>query len=228
MSLLVHEICHSYVNPIVDRHAAELEPAARPLYRARAGVMRKQAYTNWKIMMYESLVRACVLEHLRQNGMGDAAVRQVADDYRIGFTWSAELAILLRKYQSERQRFKTFDDFIPLVAAFFARERAKLPAPPRLVSIRPNGVVDAATTEMVLTFDQPMRDKSWSMLLDNAPFPEITGAIRYDRKRRVLTVPIKLKPATEYRFWLNSEERFGFISEKGIPLAPLRIRFRTR
>jgi len=218
--LLIHEICHSYVNPIVDRHAAALEPFAKPLYRVKAPLMRKQAYTNWKIMMYESVVRACVLEHLRQNG-GNTA-QQALDDYRIGFTWSRELAVLLRKYQDERERFRTFDDFMPLVAAFFDRERKKLPPAPELVRFA------LRDDTLILEFDRPMRGKSWSMLVDgNRPFPEIAGDIAWDEERLVLSVPLRVKPGTEYSLRLNSEEKFGFISEKGVPLAPRRISFRS-
>lgn len=222
-ALLIHEICHSYVNPIVDRHGAKLEPAAKPLYRVRAKQMREHAYTNWKIMMYESIVRACVLEHMRAHDLDRR--QQTFDDYRIGFTWSAALATLLRKYQAERERFRTFDDFIPLVAVFFEQERKKLPPAPVLKNFEVNEKVGF----LRFTFDQPMRDKSWSMILDgNETFPRIEGEIRYDRDRKVLTVPVALQAATEYSFWLNSEERFGFISERGVPLTPRRIRFRTK
>ncbi|MHC4450153.1 MAG: DUF4932 domain-containing protein [Planctomycetota bacterium] len=223
VALLIHEICHSYVNPIVDRHAAKLEPAAKPLYRVKAKQMREQAYSNWKIMMYESIVRACVLEHMRAHDLDPR--QQTFDDYRIGFTWSTALATLLRKYQAERERFRTFDEFIPLVAAFFERERKKLPPAPVLKDFQINEKMGF----LRFTFDQPMRDKSWSMILDgNEPFPRIEGKIRYDRERKVLTVPVALEAGTEYSFWLNSEERFGFISERGVPLAPRRIRFRTK
>ncbi|MEM8883382.1 MAG: DUF4932 domain-containing protein [Planctomycetota bacterium] len=229
--LLIHELAHSYVNPIVDRHVDRLEAAALPVWRVRAPQMRKQAYTNWTIMMYESVVRACVLEHLRAH-QGEAAVaRQASDDYRMGFTWSADLATLLRKYQEDRVRYPQFDDFIPHVAAFFRVAAKKLPVAPRLVRMTPmpgRNDIDPATKEIVFEFDQTMRDKSWSVLLDGAAFPKITGAIRYDRARRRLTIPVRLQPATEYRFRLNSDQKFGFISEKGTPLAPLRIRFRTR
>ena len=219
--LLIHEICHSYVNPIVDRHADALGPVARPIYRVRAPQMRRQAYSNWTIMMYESLVRACVLEHLRAHGVDTR--QQLLDDYRIGFTWSADLATLLRKYEADRERFATFDDFVPLVTAFFRRELDKLPPAPELLGF---AIEDGS---LVLTFDRPMKDKSWSMVLDGEqPFPEIAGDIRYDEKRRVLTVPVKLKPDVEYSCWLNSEQNLGFVSEQGVPLAPRRISFRAR
>lgn len=218
--LLVHEIAHSYVNPIVDRHAALLAEPAAPLFRVKAPQMLKQAYSSWKIMMYESIVRAAVLEHLRQHG--NAVSQQVLDDYRIGFTWSSDLAQLLRTYEADRERFSTFDDFVPAVAAFFRREAQKLPPAPKLVEFK----VDAESGTLTLVFDRPMRDRSWSMLLDgDEPFPEIAGDIRYDKKRQVLTVPVWLKPGTRYSLWLNGETRFGFISERGVPLAPRRIEF---
>ncbi|MHC4940847.1 MAG: DUF4932 domain-containing protein [Planctomycetota bacterium] len=219
VALLIHEICHSYVNPMVDRHAKTLE-VAKPIYRIRAPQMRKQAYTNWKIMMYESIVRACVLEHMRAHRMD--VRRQTFDDYRIGFTWSEGLAKFLRLYQENRAKYETFDDFIPQVAKFFEKLLESFPPTPKLVAH------EVGASQITFTFDQPMKAKSWSMLYDGkANFPKIDGKIRYDRARKVLTVPVALTPRTEYSFWLNSETAFGFISENGVPLAPIRIRFRT-
>lgn len=46
--------------------------------------------------------------------------------------------------------------------------------------------------------------------------------------RKVFTMPVALEPGTEYVFGLNAEPYLGFRSEEGIPLAPVRVRFKTR
>jgi len=58
---VVHEFCHSYTNAVVDRHAAELEAAGKKIFPSVEAAMRRQGYGNWKTMMYESMVRACVI-----------------------------------------------------------------------------------------------------------------------------------------------------------------------
>lgn len=56
--LLVHEIGHAYVNPIVADHADQLVALAEPLFATVEQSMREQAYGNWRTMLNESLVRA--------------------------------------------------------------------------------------------------------------------------------------------------------------------------
>lgn len=90
--LIVHEMAHSYVNPIVDRHAAELAPAMTRIYPLVADAMRKQAYGSWRIVAYESLVRAVTLRYVRQRHGDAAADRLAREDESASFYWTAELA----------------------------------------------------------------------------------------------------------------------------------------
>ena len=73
-----------------------------------------------------------------------------------------------------------------------------------------------------------MKDKAWSVLKSDSPFPQLTGAVSYDKTLRVLTLPVRLKPGTRYRFFLNSAEAKAFRSADGVPLAPVEVIFTTR
>ncbi|MGA2748286.1 MAG: M56 family metallopeptidase [Verrucomicrobiota bacterium] len=111
------------------------------------------------------------------------------------------------------------------IAAFARSAKA-----PRVVSMTPaNGAkdVDPSTTEIVVVFDQPMADKSWSMCGGGPHFPELAGDLHYDSTRTVLTAPVKLKPGWSYEFNLNSPSYKGFRSAKGVPLEPMPVSFRT-
>ena len=61
---MVHEFCHSYCNPLVDKHTAELQDSAIKIYKRVRKAMSQMAYGNWQTMMRESLVRACVIRYL--------------------------------------------------------------------------------------------------------------------------------------------------------------------
>ncbi len=90
------------------------------------------------------------------------------------------------------------------------------------------GDVDPATAELVITFDRPMRDGSWSMVrVENGEFPDVERPA-YDADRKVLRVPMKLKPGTTYRFWLNAGQFMAFASQDGTPLEPVEVTFTTR
>ena len=87
--------------------------------------------------------------------------------------------------------------------------------------------VDPKTDALVITFDQEMRDRAWSVVGGGPKFPKITGKPSYDRARKVLTVPIQLKPDTEYELWLNRGKYDSFQSAAGHKLEPVHVTFRT-
>ena len=123
--LVVHEFGHSYTNPLVDRFAARLEAAGRRIYPHRAVVMRPQAYANWKVMMDESLVRACVVRYLRATDGEQTAERRIGYEHERGFTWTGELSQLLGEYETNRAKFPTLEAFMPRIADFFDEHAQK-------------------------------------------------------------------------------------------------------
>jgi hypothetical protein len=80
LETVIHEFCHSYANPIIDRHASELRTAAEALYAPVAAAMKRQAYGNWITMMYESLVRACTIRYIQRYQGRDAATSQTKQE----------------------------------------------------------------------------------------------------------------------------------------------------
>ena len=235
LDTIVHEFAHTYTNAAVDRFAQELTPAGDKLFAAHQSIMQRQAYGGGRTVLYESLVRACVIRFIGDNLGQEAEMKQVADEVGRGFRWAPGLAALLSEYQKDRARYPTFDDFMPRVAEFFdklaAEAQAAAAKAPTVVSIEPaNGAqdVDPATAELVVTFDRSMRDGSWAIVRVSAgEFPEI-GKPQYDAARRVLRVPMKLEPGKTYRFWLNQGRFMSFVSADGMPLEPVEVTFRTR
>jgi hypothetical protein len=231
----VHELCHSYTNPLVDRHAGELEEVGKRLFAPCREIMARQAYGTWKTVMYESLVRASVVRYLRDRRGEGAARRRVAEDVGRGFAWTGELAALLGRYEQARDRYPDLEAFMPRIVGFFEgyvpgyeSEVAKRPRVRSLVPANGAAGVDPALTEIRIVFDRPMRRGSWSICGGGPRFPEITGKPAYDPDGRTLRVPVSLKPAWRYEFSLNSTAFQGFRSEAGVPLQPLPVRFETR
>jgi hypothetical protein len=232
---VVHEFCHSYTNAIVDRHAEDLEAAGSRLFSQCAETMKQQAYSNWKTMMYESMVRVCVVRYIYATEGKAAAKAEIKRQHGRGFIWTGDLSKLLKKYESDRKRYKTLDDFMPKVIAFFngyeGRQKSAAGKAPTVVSMTPaNGAndVDPNLTEITVVFDRPMKDGHWSVVGGGPHFPEITGQVRYDKARKVFTMPVRLKPNWTYQFWLNRLEHKAFQSEEGVPLESVAVTFTTR
>lgn len=234
-STVAHELCHTYTNPLVDQYAARLEPAGARIYPYCAATLRAQAYGNWKTMMYESLVRACVVRYLLAASGATAAQEAVRSDQGRGFEWVGDLSRLLGQFEQDRARYPSFAEFMPQMVAFFDQyageyERRAMAAP-KVVSMLPaNGAteVDPALTEIKIVFDRPMRDQAWSVVGGGPHFPELIGKPAYDAARQVLTLPVRLKPNWSYEFWLNRGQFDSFQSEDGHRLAPVPVTFRTR
>ena len=87
--------------------------------------------------------------------------------------------------------------------------------------------VDSDTTEITVTFDQPMMNLSWSWVGGGEHFPETTGDPKYDKERKTCTLPVKLKPGHWYFIGINSEKFVYFQTEKHVPAVPYVILFAT-
>jgi hypothetical protein len=92
LEYLAHELAHPYVNPIFDARVREMRSVAEPLFRQVEEQMRGQAYTSSSIMVNESVVRALTVVYLRQEVSEDEAQRSLAEQERLSFRWTAELA----------------------------------------------------------------------------------------------------------------------------------------
>lgn len=121
LGTVVHEFCHSFANPIIDRHETELAVAGEKIFRHVAERMRAQAYGNAATMLRESLVRACTVRFHQRYGGAEAARRAAQSEVSRGFVWTADLAKLLAEYEARRDKYPTLDSFAPRLAEFFTK-----------------------------------------------------------------------------------------------------------
>ena len=84
--LLVHELAHSYVNPLVRAHLAEFAESS-PLLEAAAPVMAQQHYPTVEFVIDESVVRALTILYLRDEVGSAAADTYLATQLQLGFSW---------------------------------------------------------------------------------------------------------------------------------------------
>lgn len=115
VSLLVHEMAHSYVNPVFERHRAALARAGQHLFGLLEKRMRAQAYTEWKTMLNEAGVRALTTLYLREKHGAEAGARAARAEQRRGFVWTNELVEVFRKHP----RGTSLEAAMPAVIAFF-------------------------------------------------------------------------------------------------------------
>lgn len=115
VSLLVHEMAHSYVNPVFERHGDKLARAGRHLFMLLEQRMRAQAYAEWKTMLNEAGVRALTTLYLREKHGAEAGARAARAEQRLGFLWTNELVEVFRKHP----RGTSLEAAMPQVITFF-------------------------------------------------------------------------------------------------------------
>jgi hypothetical protein len=116
-STVVHELGHSYANPVAEKYLPQLESAGKILFPQVEEKMKKMAYTNWQDMMLESVMRAADIQYYSQyEGKSEGPVRYCIDT---GFFWMKELDEVVSEYRTNRAKYPTFESFFPRIVEFF-------------------------------------------------------------------------------------------------------------
>lgn len=243
-STIVHEFSHSYVNPLVDKQIGEFKKSGGKIFPLVKDIMQKQAYPTWQIIIYESVVRACCIRYSLAIKETKAAEDEIGYNKENGFIWTGELVALLDKYEKQRDKYPTLDEFMPQVVAFFnayseritqemaarAKEQMEIlkKKAPVIISIVPaDGATDVepGPKSIVITFDRSMGPFR-IIPYGNGKIPESTGKYTYDQKRNVLTIPVKFEPDKEYQIgFMNC---LGFKDNPANPLMPIVYKFKTK
>jgi hypothetical protein len=91
---LVHELAHSYVNPVVRRHLSRFEGSS-PALDAAAPAMQQLHYPTREIVVEESIVRALTVLYLLDAFGNDVASSSLEEQIGLGLVWTRDLALAL-------------------------------------------------------------------------------------------------------------------------------------
>jgi hypothetical protein len=235
---VIHEMAHAYVNPLVDRHEAQLLRPGNEVYQAVEPQMAALRYARWDLAVKESLVRAVVVRYQNDLQGPDAAVATLASEAERGFVWVDELAALLGVYHASPQLFPSFTSLLPTLAVYFADLAPRTAAlaahydaahRPRLLSTSvPTGAtdVDPAITELRFRFDRPMDARHHPMVGPPEQWPG-SGPPAFDEEGVIMTLPVTLAPGTYYSFYLGYPNAFGFKDQRGVDMRAVEYNFTT-
>jgi hypothetical protein len=236
---VIHEFNHSYVNPAVHRAWPGFVNTAA-VFRAVAEQMQEQAYGSPETLVDESLVRADVILYFENRGDAKAKIdAMIHDEQARGFVWMEELVVLLREYESQRDRYPTFAAFLPRVEAFYAGLAPRIPGElasfdascAHVVSVGPmenfaKGV-DPAMKQIVVRFDKAMDPGHISINYSDEGkehYP-VAGTPVFAADGMSLRVPVALKAGMSYGFVLTP---LSFRSVEGYPLKSFTVGFSTK
>jgi hypothetical protein len=123
----VHEFCHSFANPAVEKYMDRLQPAGKKLFAVHGPAMRMRGYQKWESIMYETAVRACVASFVRHSFEPMYMDYYLKDEVRAGFVWTEEMGNFLKTYESNRDKYPTFESFFPEFVDFLNEYSKKAP-----------------------------------------------------------------------------------------------------
>ena len=125
IGLTAHEFCHSFVNPVVEKYMDQLQPAGERLFAAHGPTMRMRGYQKWESVMYETAVRACVASFVRHVSESMYKEYYLKDEVKAGFVWTEDMGNFLKKYESNRDTYPTFESFFPEFVDFLNEYTSK-------------------------------------------------------------------------------------------------------
>ena len=237
---LVHEFNHSFINPVLTKYDTSLllKNSMQKILDTMRNEMARQAYSDWKTIINESLVRASVVRYLMYNNKDNPKVSEdeILIQLNRGFLWMKDLVDLLGNYEANRTKYPTIDAYYPTIISFFASVAGNIGASkltyesklPRIASIEPfsnNAIdVDPATTEITVNFSEALLGKGYSINQGKEEFP-VKSVIGYANNNQSFKLKLELKPDTQYEMILTGR---SFKSVNGYPIKDYLVRFRTK
>jgi hypothetical protein len=122
----VHEFCHSFANPVVEKYMEQLRPAGEKLFAANGPAMRMRGYQKWESLMYETAVRACVMSFVREKLEPMYLGYFLEYEVKAGFNWIEEMGNFLKNYENNRDKYPTFESFFPEFVTFINEYAGKV------------------------------------------------------------------------------------------------------
>ncbi|SDL71781.1 protein of unknown function [Salinimicrobium catena] len=212
---LLHEFNHSFVNYLLNNDPAPFRKNGEIIYETVKEKMRRGGYGNWQTVLNEALVRAAVIQYMKDHGYAEEEIqKEITEQLNRGFIWIRELVTELEKYDRQRQKYPTLESYYPQLAKAYDhwagnidswaeaadREKARFQS---LGEFR-NGdtAVDPALASISIHFDKPFAGADFIRPgEDGKEFPDFRN-MEYSEDRKTVILDWVLKEDTEYQFIL--------------------------
>lgn len=161
--VLIHEICHSFCNPLVREYMDELKEPGEVLFQHIEKKMKDISYGDWRIYYFEELVRASVIRYMiSHEEMASYFQREMMMQRLGGFLTIDQTVELLGVYEENRQTYPSLESYMPeLINAyrsFSDNIDSILESYPRVIfsSLGDQEFIPSSTREIILKTNQPM------------------------------------------------------------------------
>lgn len=211
---LIHEFNHSFINYLTDNYEKQLKEPGQLIFEKENVAMRRQAYTDWKTVMSEALVRAAVIEYLKSHDPDTtAADKELKLQLARGFVWMRPLVNLLGEYEKQRTTYPTLERFMPEIIRFYEQVAPKIDFYDqdysnhcaRVIAVQPfknnDTTVSPNLTEIKFDFDKKLDGIRYFIGagkkgMDHYPKPQ---GFSFTNDKKAIIMKVQLKANTEYQ-----------------------------
>lgn len=114
--LILHEFGHSFVNPLIEKYEKEVSLLSSKYYSKQLQENGKiQGYDQWKYVFNELLLRATTIRITQQRFGTEKAEELLKFEKSVGFNLVEEIVLILKEYDLNRTKYKTFEEFYPVL-----------------------------------------------------------------------------------------------------------------
>ncbi len=118
--ILFHELSHSYINPLTDKYYDKVW-LYEDLFNPVSSRMNKMAYGTWETTVNEHLVRAADII-MSEKAFGKMSTfSRIQEEIANGFIYIEPIIKSLREYESNREKYKTLEEFYPELIDSFSK-----------------------------------------------------------------------------------------------------------
>jgi len=235
MPVIIHEICHYYIDKLDLKPIKDMQASADKIFPFVQEQLLKRAYGDSKTMIYEYLANLCTASYFESNPT-DFDAFHITFDETGGFIWLRDALVFLKNFTENRQLYPIFNDFMPQLVGFMnmiADNIENYVASyhfrfPQVISVYPaqNSIINADTKEFRVNFSHPMWEAFGTGKSDetNLEMPCI-GDSYWSENRKTLIIPVVLEKGKQYGFKLL---HYVFLSENAYSMEKdYEIRFQT-
>jgi hypothetical protein len=225
--VIIHEFTHSFTNHLVKKYLKQLLPKGKKFYKPVQSLMKQQAYGTPETMLYEMMVRACVIQYYKDKD--SSKVQQyLNNEMSKGFLWIKDLYLLINDYEMNRSQYPTLESFMPKIVKLqkslnpkkMNRAYSKLCGHFLEISI-PDGSdeVPYDTVRLLVTFAQPMNTCCYGISHGKKGeqyFPHFIKELIWDPETKSkFTATMVLEPDKSYSLCFPGE---FFLTQNGFPV----------
>ncbi len=219
---IVHELNHSYCNPVIDKNIKILTPTMKVIYKKSKKQMVNSAYGSIDIVLYEYLVRTATLRYQKYTGADSTKINlSINSDKNQYFYFVKELYDIMDEYENNRDKYKDMSAFMPEFGAklkeigknYDKYYKKAFEGCPILVecSLKNNKTISPSDSVIYLKFDRPMKSNyGFNDYSNSIKLPSFNNISWIDDK--TLQVTLGVEENTKYGFSLYTR---GFISKEG-------------